>query len=492
VARNGRGQPTNLGTSRGSPSASQLDVGIPSDDFSDTAINGSVWNPYNRCGDLANSEQQAMIPANVRQTGGILIIDQKFEDIVIGDELSAPTTYHYSSGHVAQWTKPFLYGTIIVRAKMPSAAGTWPVIWMLDYQEQGRQPLSADDPGSPGWNPYAEIDFVEFLTGHRTLVNCQIHYNPGSGQVNPGGEVAIPGGFDASTRFMVYKLDWQLNSAVWSIDPEDGLGFRVVQTVTGAGNVPNVPMYLIFSVAIGGAGGTPNSAQYPDSMQIDWVNSGITTGQPLVTVPNAAVQRSRNWPQVGRGKPRNVITARASLADTSSESGSLAVTLANVTSATSGTVTHQGTTAVTLANVTCATSGYVTHQGTDTVTLAGVTSAAAGKVTHQGSTAHTSPPSSSIALANVTCSAAGTTSVGAYVNRQLDLLGALNRLASTSGLELDGAANAWAGTTGKAGVAALNSKAATTGLEFQGAIKDAVNDAAGDGTEDAQGGLNTI
>lgn len=296
MARAGRAQPVVTTVDRGSPSATQLDVGIPVDDFSATGINGSLWTVYNRCGDLANSEVNAMIPANVRQPGdGYLYIDSKFEDVVIGDELSAPTTYHYTSGHIAQATAPFLGGTVMVRAKICGGTGTWPVIWMLDYQEQGRQPLSADDPGSPGWSPYAEIDIAEWYNGSRTTVNCQIHYNPGTGQVNPGGIVGIPGGYDVTTRFMVYRLDWVPGvSAVFSIDPEDGTGFNVVQTITGAGNVPNMPMYLTISTAVGGLPGAPNSATFPVSTQIDWVSTPANTLSEIVA-PRVAISRAGSW-----------------------------------------------------------------------------------------------------------------------------------------------------------------------------------------------------
>lgn len=53
----------------------------------------------------------------------------------------------------------------------------------------------------------------------------------------------------------------------------------------------------------------------------------------------------------------------------------------------------------------------------------------------------------------------------------MDLVGELNRLAGTTGLEAAGAANAWAGTTGLELVGALNAKAATTGLELNGVCK---------------------
>ena len=59
---------------------------------------------------------------------------------------------------------------------------------------------------------------------------------------------------------------------IWSVDAEDGAGYRTLRTVTGAGNVPNVAMYLVLSAASGGTGGgTPNASTFPQTYTIDWV-----------------------------------------------------------------------------------------------------------------------------------------------------------------------------------------------------------------------------
>lgn len=52
--------------------------------------------------------------------------------------------------------------------------------------------------------------------------------------------------------------------------------------------------------------------------------------------------------------------------------------------------------------------------------------------------------------------------------RPMELVGELNRLAGTTGLEEAGAANAWAGTVGLETVGALNAKAGTSGLGLDG------------------------
>jgi beta-glucanase (GH16 family) len=176
-------------------------------------------------------------------------------------------TEHYTSWHIQQKTTPFLYGTIEVRAKEPGGTGIWPTIWMLGYKWQASQPQTANIPGHDwphdGW---CEIDIAEFWQNHRTQVNNTVHFEV------PGGlhEQTLP--FDATSRYMVYRLQWSAGSLIWSVDPEDGSGFRTLRTVTGAGNVPNVPMYVVLNAAIGGAGGgTPNPSTFPQTFSVDWV-----------------------------------------------------------------------------------------------------------------------------------------------------------------------------------------------------------------------------
>ena len=78
--------------------------------------------------------------------------------------------------------------------------------------------------------------------------------------------------FDATTRFMVYRLQWTPESLVWSVDAEDGRGFRRLYSVNGSTNVPNVPMYLVLNTAIGGiGGGDPDPASFPQTFEVDSV-----------------------------------------------------------------------------------------------------------------------------------------------------------------------------------------------------------------------------
>jgi beta-glucanase (GH16 family) len=236
------------------------------DDFLGSSIDSTKWSVMDRISDQANGEVNCCVPSNITVSNGVLAGVSKFEDHVCGDSVQSPTLMHYTSWHIQQKTTPFLYGTIEVRAKEPGGTGIWPTIWMLGYKWQDSQPLTANVPGanwpSDGW---CEIDIAEFWQNARTSVNCTVHFNtPGGLQIQ-----SLP--FDATTRYMVYRLQWSPSALVWSVNAEDGVGYRTLRTVTGS-SVPNVAMYVVINAAIGGSGGgTPNPATFPQTMYVDWV-----------------------------------------------------------------------------------------------------------------------------------------------------------------------------------------------------------------------------
>ena len=58
-------------------------------------------------------------------------------------------------------------------------------------------------------------------------MNTTIHYN------KPGGTPHKKLPFDATTRFAVYRLEWTQGALIWSVDAEDGKGFRTLHSVRG-------------------------------------------------------------------------------------------------------------------------------------------------------------------------------------------------------------------------------------------------------------------
>jgi len=237
------------------------------DDFSGTTLDPAKWTVFDRLSDQANKEVNCVVPGNVSVRDGLLEIESKYEDRSCGDTLEAPSVQHYTSGQVQQAAEPFLYGTVEVRAKAPGGVGAWPAIWMLGYEWQASQPFTANVEGNQwpkaGWS---EIDIAEFWQGERGKVNTTVHFNRSGGL----HQEDLP--FDATSRFMVYRLQWSKGSLVWSVDAEDGHGFRKLYEVAGDKNVPDVPMYVVLHTAVGGTGGgDPDPSTFPQTFQIDWV-----------------------------------------------------------------------------------------------------------------------------------------------------------------------------------------------------------------------------
>jgi len=269
-------------TREGSASAASVapltpPVTVFADDFDGTTVDPAKWTVFDRLSDQANEEVNCVAPPNVGVSDGLLQIVSKFEDRTCGDTLPSrvgsetglaqPRTMHYTSGEIQQATPPFLYGTIEVRAKIPGGTGLWPCIWMLGFEWQATHPFTANttehDWPKAGWS---EIDIAEFMQGERGKVNTVVHYGEAGGR----HEESLP--FAATTRFMVYRLQWEPGSLVWSVDAEDGKGFRELRSVSGSDKVPDVPMFLVIHTAIGGvAGGEPDPASLPQTFEVDSV-----------------------------------------------------------------------------------------------------------------------------------------------------------------------------------------------------------------------------
>lgn len=248
------------------------------DDFLGSSLDASKWQgPYDRRGDVANSELQAMTPANVTIAGSILSITAKHETVTAADrDEAAPHnlntgtaagtsgTYNYTSGQIMT-VNTFLYGTITCRFKPPAGSGVWPLVWTLG-SNWDKQLYTANQIGE-NWpvDAWCEMDIAEFGNFARTSVNCESHYQ--TANRGPGIEV-LP--YDASTRFMVYRVEWSPSAVIWSVDPEDGSGFHTLGSVTGTA-VPAFAQYIVLSMAVGGFGGTPINADYPLVAQYDYV-----------------------------------------------------------------------------------------------------------------------------------------------------------------------------------------------------------------------------
>lgn len=241
------------------------------DEFNGTSLS-SAWvtchwwsNLY--CTSQPNNELQLYTAQNVLVGGGVLNLH--------ADKLTTPINYcdrdcrdyYYTSGLIqaggndrgvpAGFT--FTYGYAEARMKIPTGKGTFPAFWLW--------PANRQDP--------PEIDIMEVLgdAPHTTYMT----YHPPAGTDSQG---VWSGSTDLSQDFHVFAVDWQPNVIIWYVDGVERYRF------TGA--TPNVPMYPIFNLAIGGnwAGAPDANTSFPSNLLVDYVRiyaNDYSVGVPTST-----------------------------------------------------------------------------------------------------------------------------------------------------------------------------------------------------------------
>jgi beta-glucanase (GH16 family) len=191
---------------------------------------------------------------NARVEDGKLIIEAHKEKKERG-EFTAASLISKGRG---QWT----YGRVEVKAKLPSARGTWPAIWMLP-EKIGKVP----------WPMCGEIDIMEHVAYDPAKIHGTIHsgaFNHTKG-TQRSGQLMVP---TYATDFHVYSMDWSEDKIVMHID---GKAYATFDKKPGDGEAEwpfDKPFYLILNLAIGGSWGGQkgiDDAAFPQRMEVDYV-----------------------------------------------------------------------------------------------------------------------------------------------------------------------------------------------------------------------------
>lgn len=206
---------------------------------------------------LRNNEKQYYTEnrrENSRVENGHLVIEARQEPMKGGEFTSASLI---TKGH-AEWT----YGRIEVSAKLPTARGTWPAIWMLP-----------NDIGKVRWPLCGEIDIMEHVGHEPAKIHGTLHsetYNHTKGTQRGSTLMVATFGSD----FHTYSMEWSAERIVMHVDGKPYANFDKKPGDTAAEWPFNKPFYLILNLAIGGAWGGQkgiDQAAFPQRMEIDYV-----------------------------------------------------------------------------------------------------------------------------------------------------------------------------------------------------------------------------
>lgn len=148
----------------------------------------------------------------------------------------------------------FTYGRVEIRAKLPSAGGTWPALWALGANFD-----------TVGWPACGEIDIMEHVGNEANVTSSALHY-PG----NFGG-TAVTASTDvgtATSEFHNYTVEWTPDSIKFVVDEE-----LVHLSFDNSGDTPfNSDFFFIMNIAVGGTlGGTIDPNFTEDTMEVDYI-----------------------------------------------------------------------------------------------------------------------------------------------------------------------------------------------------------------------------
>ena len=195
------------------------------------------------------SQYYTTLEDNVKVEDGLLIITAKKENFEGANYTSARLK--------SQGRYSFTYGKVEIRAKLPSAAGTWPALWML-----------GSNITSVGWPKCGEIDIMEQKGWDKSKISAALHNQSSSGNTIHFKEVDVP---TSVSEFHIYAVNWTPDEITFSVDGIEYFTYNP-EDKTELNWPYDKPQFIILNVAMGGdLGGEIPSDFNESSMQIDYV-----------------------------------------------------------------------------------------------------------------------------------------------------------------------------------------------------------------------------
>jgi hypothetical protein len=246
---------------------------------SDRSINKHNFNVYTGP-PIANNEAQyyADSKENLRVEQGSLVLQA---------HTKPKQGYRYTSARIDTRGKAdFLYGKLVIRAKLPSGVGTWPAIWLLPSQPRYAR-LSPESNQTRYLND-GEIDIVEAVGVQPHIVNGVAHSlsHPVDGPDRSYyGTIMLP---DNTTTFHDYELDWTPTTLTFVIDGQPYFTYSKQADADWQSWPFDQPFHLVMNLALGGSWAGSDRTDFP----LDGIDQSA--------LPDALrVQAIRYYPYVG-------------------------------------------------------------------------------------------------------------------------------------------------------------------------------------------------
>ena len=231
---------------------------------------------------MRNEELQWYQEKNASVSNGCLIIEGKKEKVVnpnyqAGSEdwkTNRNVAEYTSSSLTTQHSHVFNYGRFEVRAKLPSAEGSWPAIWTLG--------------NTWDWPMNGEIDIMEcyLVNGKRNILANACWSSPQQWVAVWNRSTTLLTHFidrdaDWMNKYHVWRMDWDASKICIYLDGEllNEINSSETQNQGWNGNTENpfsndidgFGHYILLNLAIGGNGGDPSNSLFPMRYEVDYV-----------------------------------------------------------------------------------------------------------------------------------------------------------------------------------------------------------------------------
>ena len=161
--------------------------------------------------------------------------------------------------------KQWLYGRFEVRARIDTAMGSWPAIWLLG---SGRE-----------WPACGEIDMMEFYRYKGDpVVLANVAWSD-KGRFNPIWDnyrkplsELLAKDKKWPQKYHFWRMDWTPTEIRLYVDDVLYNSTLLSETINADGSNPfTKPMYLLLNLALGSNGGMPNDTKFPITYEVDYV-----------------------------------------------------------------------------------------------------------------------------------------------------------------------------------------------------------------------------
>lgn len=250
------------------------------DEFNVDGVPSKEWS-FER-GFVRNEELQWYQPQNATVRDGCLVIEGRHEQVTNTHYDAASNDWRFnrrqaeftSSSITTRHSFHFKYGRMEVRAKIPTASGSWPAIWVLGNKYR--------------WPMNGEIDLMEYYIKRGAP---SILANACWGD-SIRWKAVWDEGVTPFTHFTQRDVHWAENFHVWRMDWDkhfiriflDGelmneidLSKTINRAFEGANfnpfsnDDPDFGVYILLNLALGGNGGTPDLSAFPLHYLVDYV-----------------------------------------------------------------------------------------------------------------------------------------------------------------------------------------------------------------------------